>query len=998
MFTYKGNFGVRRNNTNFTGERSPYIAIDIDIDEKAAGLSKYSLTEEQRVKASSDIDKLIDELSEGRRDFFFCKRTSSGCGLHIIIKMEGVPEGKFDYYEKEIFSRFAVVLKKIEGLGLLNYSYNIDNAMLSKSQALHINPDPKVIYTPARLTHASLYKPTIEYGDEPTGDKEQKVYPGRIPHEVDRKMFARFERFCLKNGIRMSYDQIYRLSLIFLELWPEATVRQYMDGCKGFNEERARQKHESSTKFFITEYRNIKKALGKTYEGKKITVDSLHYIMNEYGYHYSPDLELRFTGYLSSVKERIYSTFTNHDEILLEAPTGSGKTKMLFEYLKEQARLYPTKNFVIALPYISMAQQFCSENSDDEFEIKLLTGDKTEHFNTMVELPDEQESQTLHPVFKLDPLNFEGNGVKVPLPTVTIVKHKTEQKKADKNDEVTGAVPLFEVPKKQAEKIKRRNLFCTTFDSACRIKSIHTLVIDEAHDIVKQLDFRTEAIESMAMVRCKKRILITATPAVLLPETEDYHYVKCIKEDSIKPALIVERVQGSLIAAAKDNIIKQASSLTFFNNKEKCEILRDELLVEGVVAHLYNRDTRGEPHQEILKKEGELSKHGIATSYISEGINVLNETLERINIIGDYDLDNIRQASARPRIANPEIRLILKDTEYKPGTWLFLPVRQYIRELSRLMQLANRLTVLRSSLKLRNDNGYNLFAGFEDDEPYIYWDDMMSQYFVRTNKVKGKIAESHKHWLYHKKRELWEERLGEHFTLMGNIATNNAVEDDKRKAKPIEAFVGAGHDLILAFNAHKKKSKDKRRKKERYTPEMLAWSRANNHVELTSDWEKWTKRYLKMWEYKAVDYSIIQSGQKFCYWQRRADMLVSVNEPVANEYDNAKEVNIADRNKAIVNYLLSLDFTQRDITKPELYVMIFEHLRIHGLKALKLSERSLFSSLKNTIAITVRRKKSTGARYVKSVVDLRNMPAFSSGKVEQLQKDAATVERFKDFA
>src|SRR5665213_2416432 len=80
MFTYKGNFGVRRNNTNFTGERSPYIAIDIDIDEKAAGLSKYSLTEEQRVKASSDIDKLIDELSEGRRDFFFCKRTSSGCG------------------------------------------------------------------------------------------------------------------------------------------------------------------------------------------------------------------------------------------------------------------------------------------------------------------------------------------------------------------------------------------------------------------------------------------------------------------------------------------------------------------------------------------------------------------------------------------------------------------------------------------------------------------------------------------------------------------------------------------------------------------------------------------------------------------------------------------------------------------------------------------------------------------------------------------------------
>ena len=102
LITYKGDFGKRRSNDNFKGERSPFIAIDIDVDQKVSGLNKYNLTDEQRVKVESDIEVMLDYLTGGKRDFFFCKRSTSGCGVHIVIKMEGVPEGQVALYEREI--------------------------------------------------------------------------------------------------------------------------------------------------------------------------------------------------------------------------------------------------------------------------------------------------------------------------------------------------------------------------------------------------------------------------------------------------------------------------------------------------------------------------------------------------------------------------------------------------------------------------------------------------------------------------------------------------------------------------------------------------------------------------------------------------------------------------------------------------------------------------------------------------------------------------------
>ena len=995
LFTYKGNFGTRRSNTNFTGERSPYVAVDIDIDEKASAVHKYALTDEQKVKAAADINTLLNELSGGKRDFFFCKRTSSGCGLHIIINLVDVPEGKFDLYEKEIFSVFAHKLKEIKPL--LNYHYSVDAAMLTKSQGLHVNKDPHVIYTPARSTSASMYNLTPEYGEEGK-DTDQKIYPTRLPHEIDRRMFARFEQFCSKEHVRLRQPDLFRLSLIFFQLWPDAALHDLIEKCAGFNEERAKDKHESNADFFRNGYKNFKNALGKTYAGKKITPDSLYYIMHQFGYTYHSDMELHFTGYLSSIKESVYEVFKKNDYVLLEAPTGGGKTNLMFGYLKQMARLHPDKNFVLALPYIGMAEQFRNENSDEEFEIKLLTGDRVEHISTLVEVPVVKPISVTNipPVFELEKPGVEGivmrpKGTKMPK---NRKKKKVKAKKlGEKKTLEIDSHSIFDLP---LPIVKHNNLWCTTYDSAASIKNIHTLVIDEAHDIVKQYEFRPDAIDKLESIRCKKKILITATPDILLPETENCFYLRCLKDDARKPSLSIEKVIGSLLPATKKNIVGKDSTLTFWNDKQKGEALSAALLTDGLLAELYNSDTRKKPHQKVLKMMGKLRPHAIATSYIGEGINVLNKSMDCINVVDDYDVDNIRQVSARPRQAHPEIRVILQETEYNPGgSWWFSRVHMCIQEVNRLMNIAAKLTEINKTLRYTIRAGDNLYAGFQDDEPFLRWNKWHEIFEVNINMVKADVAERYKHWLYHKQRPTWLLFMKKHFEVHENIiVTKNEEKDGKHIPKSFETFMKAGHDMIMIFHNYRKRNKDKRYKKEVYSPEMQKWSKENNHIETSADWQRWTGRYIKMLEYGAVDYETIESGQAFGYWQRKADMYVSVSEPILNDNDSAKEVRIADSNKAVVDYLLSLDFKSDRITKPKLFEMVELHVRRLGLKPIRKKMRTYFAALKSVAEIKTTRNKITGERYVRMVIDRRGTGKLSTGKVERAAKNAVDDPKY----
>lgn len=990
LITYKGNYGIRRLKENLT-ERSPYVAIDIDIDEAVSSLNKKKLSNDDRQKAADDLEMITSILTDGKKNFFFCKRTSSGCGLHIILKIVGVQDGKMDLYEKNIFLKIQESLDSPEIKHILSFRYKVDMAMLSDSQALHINHDPHAIFNPDKSIQATLYQLKTEYGEGLVGQNET-VFPIRLPNDVDRRMFLQFEKYCTANKIRIDYPCLRNLSIIFLILWPEGTCEDFFEKCKGFNEERSKNGTENK-RFMLNLYKNLKRNTSREYKCKKISLGSLYYIMGNYNYQYLPEQEIHFTGYLESVEARLFEAFKKHDKILLEAPTGSGKTLTMFKYLKKLASENPTKNFVIALPYTGMAEQFASENSDSQFRIKVLHGTKNGTFPGYIQLSDSDENvvkknENVHEIFFVNDAGFIENSKQAFEKTNPEFRKrnrkslKKTKKKLRKNEEIKP-IALFE------PQLKYHNLWCTTYDSACRIRNIHTLIIDEAHDTVKQIEFRQEALRSLDTLSCKKRIFITATPDALIPDAEDFYHLKCIKDDTVKPLLSIQKVKGTITAALMVNIRETHSSLSFFNDKKLCGHAQDILKNEGVNVNLYNSDTKKEPHQVLLQEEGIMSGHGLATSYLLEGFNVLNPDIERINICSEYDIDSIRQGAARSRKCQPEIRLIQKDTLNTIDlSQKFNRAYEYAKKLSKLQALADELNGLLLSDRISEANA-NRFKAFEEDLKYIYKSDVSEPQFPRPDflkkfpqrfivdepALKFEINNRYVYWLSHCRNDLWLKKLSEHFTLGSTTFLQNEATDPKKIGLNFEIFKEADKELVAKFHHHNTQKKSN--KKSTYDQQMSDFSETHNKIQFTKGWETWTTRYLKMVEYGAeINFEIIKSGKAYSYWQRQADMAISITEGGST----AKETKIAYQNKTAVEYLLNVNVINRNLTSTELFSMMNLHLQEKGLPIIK-NQKSFFASVKSVLKIKRKQVRGTGIRYIKSIADISSDSPF---KTEQI--------------
>lgn len=984
LFTYKGDYGNRRAKDNLK-ERSPYVGIDIDVDESASGVSKKNLTDEQRLKAADDLELIISLLTDHKNNFFFCKRSSSGCGLHIFIKLQDAPEDKIDRYEKNIFLKVQEVLDDPEIQKLLKYRYKVDMAMLSGSQALHINHDPSVIFNPEKTTPAKFYPLKTEYGEGKVGEPG-KVFIPREGTDYDRRMFLRFAKFIAINKIRMEYTQIMRLALIYFQLWPEGSEEHFFEIFTKLNAERARVKSERNGRFVKNHYYNVRKNTAKEVNGKRITVASLYYIMNLHKYVYTPELDLNFVGYLSSVEDKLFDAFEKSDNILLEAPTGSGKTYTMFKHLKKLAILFPHKNFVVCTPFTGMADQFAAENSDAQFKIKVHHGTKKNKLSGFTQLPGFEENpddfskrdEKIHCIFTKDADGFLQNSdevlTKSNRPKRVIYSNTlTKLKKKSKKAVIKTPEPLFTPPPPLQV---YHNIWCTTYDSAPQIKNIHTLIIDEAHDLVKQIGFRQAALKELSNVPCQKRICITATPDALLPEVEDFYHISCIKTDAVKPELKIIKVKGAVTDALKINIREAPSSLSFYNNKPHCQQIQSDLLREGVEVSLYNRDTKEEPHQKALQKESLLTANALATTYLLEGFNV-NSEVQRINICNDYDIDNIRQGAARPRKCIPVIHLLLKETKYEPGkSWRFNRAYEFVKEYARLEVLAEKLNEI--SCNVTGDENINLFTAFEGDTGLIYRSPDKSSYMlgherfpyvVDVEKLKANINERYMHWLYHKQDKIWLKKLSKYFNVTESIILENNLKDPKRKQEDFEVFRNAGDELIYKFVAYEKFSR--KNKDLKYDEEMRSFAKENKNLQFKTDWKRWTERYLKMCEYGVVDFDIIKSGINFSRWQKQADFAVSSTEGGKT----AREIYVANPNKAAVDFLLKVDLNAINYTSE----LLFRHLNIH-LRDLKLpsfkSQKSFFNSIKLALKLKTKQVRNTGTRYITEITDIRPLLTY----------------------
>ena len=185
LISCKGDFKKYQSNANFTGERSPYIILDFDLDEKASGIVKEKATDAQKLLIDADFEMILQRLTDGKMKFFFLKRSHSGCGRHLVIKLDGAEPGKMALYEDALMS---AAQGRIDAMTDLSYNYKVDTMLKVLSQGLHLNHDPDAIYNPDYSTPASLIE-LPDYHADYSGTTNQT--PQRAANNIDRDLFAR---------------------------------------------------------------------------------------------------------------------------------------------------------------------------------------------------------------------------------------------------------------------------------------------------------------------------------------------------------------------------------------------------------------------------------------------------------------------------------------------------------------------------------------------------------------------------------------------------------------------------------------------------------------------------------------------------------------------------------------------------------------------------------------------------------------------------------------
>lgn len=261
--TFKGDYGSYRSTEHFKGNRSPYIVVDIDFDEKTNGFAKADLKNnlEQFKKVSSDIDFIIEFLAE---DYFFLKRSSSRCGIHFVIRMDGLPTDLYEAkgVEEMIFARIQSDINTFP----LFFKYNVDLSMSSTSRVFYLSYDPNLIYNP-NYKKAQM---SIEWIKPAT-----KPYSGKriTPTEYDKTVFINYANECELNHIRLEHTDIFKLSILYFQLWKDESEEHYISFFKKFNKERSITRKDAG---YLKRMMEEGKAANESNTSRKIGMSTLY--------------------------------------------------------------------------------------------------------------------------------------------------------------------------------------------------------------------------------------------------------------------------------------------------------------------------------------------------------------------------------------------------------------------------------------------------------------------------------------------------------------------------------------------------------------------------------------------------------------------------------------------------------------------------------------------------------------------------------------------------
>lgn len=230
---------------------------------------------------------------------------------------------------------------------------------------------------------------------------------------------------------------------------------------------------------------------------------------------------------------------------------------------------------------------------------------------------------------------------------------------------IAGEIPLNDV----RDILNRSRIVVSTYDSFSKIRkclsdlelSYYTLIIDEYHNFVTQVSFRSRAIIEVEKNKflSRKIITMTGTPEGILSN----NFRNIIYEPRKKPRLY----NGYEIVKYDDKLVEEllvshimkcgvrGKVVVFRNNIDSLRVMKSILLKKGFgeneISILSSMDKEENNFTEITENEKISSETKIilTTSVISDGVNILNEDIESVYLVDIFDLIQLRQFIARFR-------------------------------------------------------------------------------------------------------------------------------------------------------------------------------------------------------------------------------------------------------------------------------------------------------------------------------------------------------------
>lgn len=273
-FTYKGNYVGNRKTECFTGDRSPYVVVDIDFDEKTNGISKDDVKKDPDVlfRVKDDINIIIMMLFPG---YFFLKRSASGCGIHVVLRIEGIPSDLKTSREVEeiIFNNVSNILSGIK----TTFKYKVDNSLKDGARHFFASYDKDLIFDPSY--------PSTKYNSslQPKKKKqhEQQEY---VVKPSDKILFEHYADYCKDHDVRLEHQQLLNLALIYFQLWIPKDVmeederKHFIQHFNKLNDRRKKDRPDSGEHYLYDIMDKCREASrNNSFEGKKVTVGTLRY-------------------------------------------------------------------------------------------------------------------------------------------------------------------------------------------------------------------------------------------------------------------------------------------------------------------------------------------------------------------------------------------------------------------------------------------------------------------------------------------------------------------------------------------------------------------------------------------------------------------------------------------------------------------------------------------------------------------------------------------------